>query len=212
MTGPSHSTDSVPVRGIHMPRLYDFLLFLLTRGRERAYRRDVLDLAGVAAGRHILDVGCGTGTQALAAWQRVRPGGSVTGVDVSDEMLAVARRKAKRAAADIRFHMASATALPFEDDRFDVVTMTTVMHMIAERDWSRCLNEMLRVLRPGGQTLLVDYAGEPGRRGSLAARHGMHGRFDLDRLRRPVAEAGFSEVVAGPTGWMDVHYLRAIKS
>ena len=207
----SDTADTAPARGIHMPRFYDLLLFLLTRGRERAYRRDVLDLAGAAPGKHILDIGCGTGTQAIAAWRRVRPGGSVTGVDVSNEMLAVAQRKAERAGADIAFRAASATALPFDDDRFEIVTVTTVMHMIAERDWSRCFAEILRVLRPDGQLLLVDYAGATGDRKGFVASHGVHGRFDLHRLEQPLAESGFSQIAGGPTGWMDVHYLRGTK-
>jgi hypothetical protein len=69
--GPSQpGPDVAGNRGIGFPRIYDLLLLILTRGRERAYRADVLDLAGVASGDHVLDIGCGTGTQAIAAWRR----------------------------------------------------------------------------------------------------------------------------------------------
>ena len=56
--------------GIDFPRVYDLLVLLLTRGRDRAYREDLLNLAGIAPGDRVLDVGCGTGTQAIAAWRR----------------------------------------------------------------------------------------------------------------------------------------------
>ncbi|KUM28975.1 hypothetical protein AU467_01660 [Mesorhizobium loti] len=98
-------------KGIGFPRLYDLLVLMLTRGRDRAYREALLDLAGLAPGFQLLDVGCGTGTQAIAAWRRVQPGGSVVGVDVSEKMLAVARRKAGRAGLDIAFHHADAAVL-----------------------------------------------------------------------------------------------------
>jgi len=57
-------------RGINFPRHYDLLLLILTRSRDRAYREDVIDLAGVASGHAVLDIGCGTGTQAIAACWR----------------------------------------------------------------------------------------------------------------------------------------------
>src|SRR5919109_324212 len=148
-------------RGIGFPRLYDLLLLVLTRGRDRAYRENLLDLAKVAPGQRVLDVGCGTGTQAIAAWRRTQPGGTVTGVDISEKMLAAARRKARRACLDIPFHRADAAELPFEEGSFDVVTITTVLHMVPEGRRRLCLREVARVLRPGGRLLVIDYAGDP---------------------------------------------------
>lgn len=205
------TAGAAPAHGIRWPRFYDFLLFLLTRGREQGYRRDVLDLAGAAPGKDVLDVGCGTGTQAIAAWRRVQPGGSVAGIDVSDEMVTVARRKAVRVGADIAFHVGTAARLPFADARFDIVTMTTVVHMIAESQWPACLAEAARVLRPGGQILLIDYAGDPASRKGFVASHGIHGRFDLHRLGGRLAEAGFQQVSGAPMAWMSVHYLKGTK-
>ena len=72
---PGAASDTGLSHGIGFPRHYDLLLLILTRGRERAYREDVLDLAGVAPDHHVLDIGCGTGTQAIAAWRRSQPEG-----------------------------------------------------------------------------------------------------------------------------------------
>ncbi|CDX10937.1 Methyltransferase type 11 (fragment) [Mesorhizobium sp. ORS 3324] len=198
-------------KGISFPRLYDLLLLMLTRGRDRAYREDLLDLGGLAPGFQLLDVGCGTGTQAIAAWHRVQPGGSVVGVDVSERMLAAARRKAGRAGLDIAFHHADAADLPFEDGHFDVVTFTTVLHMVPEARRSLCLREAARVLAPGGRLLLIDYAGPVSGRGHMSAKHGLHGQFDLHRLREPLAAAGFERIEGGPLDWLGLHFLRGIR-
>jgi len=198
-------------RGIGFPRLYDLLLLILTRGRDRAYRSDLLDLAGVGPGHDVLDVGCGTGTQAIATRRRTEPGGSVVGIDISEKMLAVARRKARRAGLDIAFHCADAAQLPFDDDRFDIVTITTVMHMMPESRRLPCIREASRVLRNGGRLLLIDYAGDPAGRSHWTATHGAHGRFDLHNLGEPLSEEGFEEIDSGPLSWLSLHFLRGTK-
>lgn len=198
-------------RGIDFPRVYDLLVLLLTRGRDRAYREDLLNLASVAPGDRVLDIGCGTGTQAIATWRRTQPGGSVVGVDISRNMLAVACGKARRAGFDIAFQHADAAQLPFEDDRFDVVTITTVLHMVPESRHRLSLREASRVLRRGGRLLLIDYAGDPGHRSHWTAKHGAHGRFDLHSLRDPLSEEGFVEIDGGPLDWLSLHFLRGTK-
>lgn len=198
-------------RGINFPRHYDLLLLILTRGRDRAYREDVIDLAGVAPGHAVLDIGCGTGTQAIAACWRSQPGGSVVGIDISEKMLAAARRKARRADLNIAFHQGDAAQLPFEDERFDVVTFTTIMHMIPESQRQLCLREASRVLRHGGRLLLIDYAGHLDRRKHWSARVGPHGRFDLHSLREPLLAEGFAEIDGGPLDWLSLHFLRGRK-
>jgi ubiquinone/menaquinone biosynthesis C-methylase UbiE len=209
--GPEAAGGAEANRGIGFPRLYDLLLLILTRGRDQAYREDLLDLADVAAGHCVLDIGCGTGTQAIAAWRRSQPGGSVIGVDISEKMLAAARRRARRAGLDIAFHHADVAQLPFGDDRFDVVTITTVMHMVPQCRRRLCLHEASRVLRRGGRLLLIDYAGAPEDRRHWTAKHGLHRLFDLHSLRDPLSEEGFEEIDGGPLDWLSLHFLRATK-
>jgi len=198
-------------RGIGFPRIYDLLIRILTRGREQQYREDLLDLADVAPGHCVLDIGCGTGTQAIATHRRAQPGGSVVGVDVSENMLAIARRKVRRAGVDIAFHHADAARLPFEDARFDVVTVTTVMHMIPPSRRRLCLGEASRVLKSGGRLLLIDYAGNPEGRRHWSAKHGRHGLFDLHSLNESLSDEGLDDLDSGPLQWLSLHFLRATK-
>jgi ubiquinone/menaquinone biosynthesis C-methylase UbiE len=208
--GPKAAGGAEANRGIGFPRLYDLLLLVLTRGRDRAYREDLLDLAGVAPGHCVLDVGCGTGTQATAAWRRTQPRGSVIGVDISENMLAAACRKARRAGLDIAFHHADGAQLPFEDDRFDVVMITTVMHMVPQCRRRLCLREASWVLRRGGRLLLIDYAGDPADRSHWTAKHGLH-RLLTFSLGDLLSEEGFEEIDGGPLDWLSLHFLRATK-
>ena len=92
------------------------------------------------------------------------------------------------------------------------ITFTTVLHMVPEARRSLCLREAARVLPPGGRLLLVDYAGPVSERGHMSAKHGLHGQFDLHRLREPLAAAGFERIEGGPLNWLGLHYLRAVRS
>ncbi|MEI7037222.1 class I SAM-dependent methyltransferase [Fulvimonas yonginensis] len=208
---PSIDHPVPAAKGIRWPRLYDLLVFGMTGGRERRFRRDVLRLSGIASAQRVLDVGCGTGTQAVAIARQVGPDGSVTAVDVAPEMLAVARRKAARARVPIEFRLAEATALPFPDRSFDRVLMCMAMHMLPEAEWFPCVRELARVLAPAGRRVLIDYAGPLAERASLMARHGPHGRFDLRRLREPVEAAGLRAVSIRPMERLDMHVLQGTR-
>jgi len=99
----------------------------------------------------VLDIGCGTGTQ-LALYQR--PGCSLTGLDLSPAMLAVARRKLGAAA---ELHLGDASQLPFPEALFDLVTIVLVLHEMPFLLRSAVLQECSRVVKPGGRIMLMDY-------------------------------------------------------
>jgi SAM-dependent methyltransferase len=108
---------------------------------------DLLVAAGDLAGRRTLDVGCGTGTFAVALAER---GGKVWGVDASREMLAEAQAKETRA----RFKEGAAEALPFKDGWFERVVMRLSLHHL---DRPRALAEVGRVLVPGGKIVIATF-------------------------------------------------------
>jgi SAM-dependent methyltransferase len=105
----------------------------------------VADIARIQPGQRVLDVACGTGVLARESLSRVGPSGSVTGLDLNEGMLDVAKRKA----AEIEWRHGAAEALPFEDNSFDVV-VTQFGLMFFENPW-QAIREMFRVLRPGGR-------------------------------------------------------------
>jgi ubiquinone/menaquinone biosynthesis C-methylase UbiE len=104
----------------------------------------VADAARIQRGQRVIDVGCGTGVLARLAARRVGRSGSVVGLDVNEGILAVARRKA----AAIEWHHGPAEALPFDDGVESAVVSQFGLMFFQDR--RAALQEMARVLRPGG--------------------------------------------------------------
>jgi SAM-dependent methyltransferase len=100
--------------------------------------------AGVAPGQNVLDVGCGTGILARTAADLVAPTGAVTGVDLNEAMLTVARR----VRPDLAWRQGDAHALPFDDQAFDVVMCQMALMFFPDR--AAALGEMARVTKRGG--------------------------------------------------------------
>jgi SAM-dependent methyltransferase len=112
-------------------------------------------LGPLAPGERVLDVGSGAGTDSLVAAQMVGPEGSVTGIDMTPEMLAKARGAAAgMGAANVEFLESEAETLPFEDERFDVVISNGVIDLIPDKD--AVFSEIHRVLVPGGRIQIAD--------------------------------------------------------
>jgi arsenite methyltransferase len=119
-------------------------------------RRTTLHALALRPGERVLDVGSGPGLLVAEMAQAVGPAGHVTGLDVSDAMLALGQRRCVDLAGVGRasFVKADATALPFADGAFDVAVSTQVYEYVA--DVPTALAELYRVLRPGGRTLILD--------------------------------------------------------
>jgi arsenite methyltransferase len=106
-------------------------------------------------GEDVLDVGCGAGMDTLVAAQMVGPSGSVTGIDMTPEMVAKARGSAAEMGLDnVTIVEGSAEHLPFDDASFDVVISNGVIDLIPDKD--AVFSEITRVLRPGGRIQLAD--------------------------------------------------------
>jgi SAM-dependent methyltransferase len=105
----------------------------------------LVKFAGVRAGQHVLDVGCGTGVAAITA---ARAGATVSAIDLTPELLERARANSKIAEVQVDWREGDAEQLPYGDGAFDVV-LSQFGHMFAPRP-SVALGEMLRVLKPGG--------------------------------------------------------------
>lgn len=116
-------------------------------------REATLERLALAAGERVLDVGCGPGLLAQSAAAVVGPQGEVFGVDLSANMVALAKRRCAHLPWT-DFHVADAVALPCAAEHFDAVTCTQVLEYVPEVE--RALDELKRVLRPGGRLLLVD--------------------------------------------------------
>ncbi len=142
---------------IRRPRLYDIIVRTVMLGRESAFRRRTLDLAELQLGDDILDVGCGTGTLVIAAADRVGPTGSLVGVDPSIEMVECASEKAGSAGVAAKFIPGVADELEFASASFDAVFCIMALHHIPEDRRKTSIDEMARVLRPGGRLILVDF-------------------------------------------------------
>jgi demethylmenaquinone methyltransferase/2-methoxy-6-polyprenyl-1,4-benzoquinol methylase len=115
-------------------------------------RGQVADFANGRNGSTVLDVATGTGQQAFAFAKR---GCAVTGVDLTESMLEIARRNNKRGL--VKFETADATQLRFEGNSFDISCISFALHDMPPNVRAKVLQEMVRVTRPNGIVVIVDY-------------------------------------------------------
>lgn len=134
---------------------YDLLNRVFSLGIDQGWRRKVIRMIGAEPVKDLLDVATGTADLAILASSVAE---HVTGVDISDGMLAQGRVKVERKGLQTRITLqqADSTALPFADGSFDAVTVAFGVRNY--EDLERGLREMLRVLRPGGRLFILEFS------------------------------------------------------
>jgi demethylmenaquinone methyltransferase/2-methoxy-6-polyprenyl-1,4-benzoquinol methylase len=130
--------------------LYDVMNTLMTAGLHHQWRERAVALSGAGPGSRVIDVATGTGDLAIALARAVAPDGEVLACDFSEEMLVRARAKAPA----LRFEWADALALPYASDRFDAATVGFGARNFA--DLERGIEELARVVRPGGRVVILE--------------------------------------------------------
>lgn len=139
---------------------YDRLNHALSLGIDRRWRRTAVDALGKHQPQQILDIATGTGDFALLLAKRIKPQ-HIVGADISEGMMAVGREKVKEEGLQnvISFQYEDCMQLSFPDGSFDAVTSSYGVRNFQNLD--KGLQEMQRVLRPGGHLLIVELTPPP---------------------------------------------------
>lgn len=137
---------------------YDVMNDLMSFGVHRLWKRFTLSQTGLKAGQSALDVAGGTGDIALGLARQVGPSGRVVLSDINAAMLARGRDRLLDAGvgARIQYSLANAEQLPFADASFDCVTIGFGLRNVTDK--AAALRSMLRVLKPGGQLLVLEFS------------------------------------------------------
>ena len=144
--------DSVAAR-------YDVMNDLMSLGIHRAWKRFTVEKAGLRPGMEVLDLAGGTGDLTALMAPRVAPGGKVVLSDINEAMLSRGRERMldRGLAGDrVEYCLADAERLPFDGARFDVVTIAFGLRNVTHKETA--LGEMFRVLKPGGQLLVLEFS------------------------------------------------------
>jgi demethylmenaquinone methyltransferase/2-methoxy-6-polyprenyl-1,4-benzoquinol methylase len=137
---------------------YDVMNDLMSMGIHRLWKRFTIELSGVRKGQRVLDIAGGTGDLAAKFSRLVGAEGEVVLADINESMLKVGRdRLADRGVAgNIQFVQANAERLPFPDDHFDCITIAFGLRNVTDKD--AALRSMYRVLKPGGQLMVLEFS------------------------------------------------------
>lgn len=208
-----HLRSSAPPREategqvIHWAPVYDMVFGWFLRRTHGT----VVELAAPIAGERVLDVGCGTGSLAVALRGSVGSTGSVHGVDASPEMIEVARRKALKVGVDVDFQVGLAEAIPFPKETFDVVVSQLAIHHLPGDLKQRSFTEMYRVLKSDGRCMIVDFEPPKTVLGRSVARVFLGPvmmRTDVREYCALMEAAGFNNVETGQTRHRMLAFVR----
>jgi len=160
-------------------------------------------LAELGQGEIVLDLGSGGGIDAFLSAKRVGPTGKVYGIDMTEEMLALARENQKKAGvANVEFIRGEIENIPLPDNRVDVIISNCVINLSGDKD--RVLREAFRVLKPGGRLAIADIVTRGGvpdeiRKNVLLWAGCIAGALEDSEYREKLADAGFTNIDIEPT-------------
>ena len=139
----------------------------------------------------VLEIGAGAGanTAVLAA---THPQAAITATDIDPAMVAAARARLARFGRRIAVQQADTTQLPFDDDSFDVAVSLLMLHHVL--DWEAAIQEVARMLRPGGRLVGYDLTATRSARALHLVDRSPHRLVDSDELRQALTHAGFVEI------------------
>ncbi len=140
---------------------YDIMNDLMSAGIHRIWKRFTIELSGVRPGHSVLDIAGGTGDLAAKFSRLVGTEGRVVLADINESMLKVGRDKLTDLGivGNIEYTQANAECLPFPDNTFDCITIAFGLRNVTDKD--AALQSMLRVLKPGGRLLILEFS-KPG--------------------------------------------------
>jgi ubiquinone/menaquinone biosynthesis C-methylase UbiE len=171
-------------------------------------------VAELRAGETVLDLGSGAGADVLISARRVGPSGRVIGLDMTDEMLELARANAAAAGVDnVEFVKGYLEDMPLADESVDVVISNCVINLSGDKP--KALAEAARILRPGGRFAISDVIADPDMdevtRADMAAWTGcIAGALTEAEFRQALSAAGFEEIEVRRTHEVHEHASSAI--
>lgn len=161
-------------------------------------------LASLREGETVVDLGSGGGLDVFLSARAVGPKGHAIGIDMTEEMVALARRNAAAGGyANVEFHLAAIEAMPLQDGSVDCVISNCVLNLVDDKD--AALAEIFRVLRPGGRLAVSDIALKRTLPAAVAEDvtawvSCIAGALSIDDNLSKLAAAGFADAEATPTG------------
>ena len=137
---------------------YDLMNDLMSAGIHRLWKHMTIEMSGVRKGHKVLDIAGGTGDLAAKFSKIVGSEGSVVLADINESMLKVGRDRLidRGITENVTFSQADAQYLPFPDDTFDIITIAFGLRNVTDKDMA--LRSMLRVLKPGGKLLILEFS------------------------------------------------------
>lgn len=171
-------------------------------------------VADLHEGETVLDLGSGAGADVLISARRVGPTGKVIGLDMTEEMLVLARRNAEQAGArNVEFLRGHIEEIPLDEESVDVVISNCVINLSGDKP--RVLREVARVLKPGGRLAVSDVIADPemdeATRNDLAQWTGcIAGALTREEFEAALADAGLADIEIGETHRVHEHAASAV--